>query len=74
MKKLMFLALLIGLGALAARLFEQRREWQGLTESEAKAKLLHRISAKLDDERAEVVATRVVAKLRQRGLVVPDPA
>lgn len=67
MRKLMVVAILVGLGLLVARLYGQRTRWEGLTEAEAKAQLVERLSRKLDAERAEAVASMVVVKLREKG-------
>lgn len=69
---------LIGLGALLYfgwKFFEsQREEFMGLTESEAKAKMVDRLRDKLGEETAEQIAEQVIPKLRERGMLQPDPA
>lgn len=69
---------LIGLGALVYfgwKFFEsQREEFMGLTESEAKAKLVDKLRDKVGEETAGQIADQVVPKLREKGLLQPDPA
>jgi hypothetical protein len=69
---------LVGLGALVYLgwkfLESQREEFMGLTESEAKAKLVERLRDKLGKETAEQIAEQVIPKLRDRGMLQPDPA
>ncbi|MBW3667397.1 MAG: hypothetical protein KY394_07360 [Actinobacteria bacterium] len=69
---------LIGLGALfyfGWKFLESKRdEYMGLTESEAKAKLVGKLKDKVGEETAEQIAEQVIPKLRERGMLRPDPA
>jgi arginine exporter protein ArgO len=68
---------LIGIAALAyfgwKFLESQREEYMGLTESEAKAKMVAKLRDKVGEETAEQIAEQVVPKLRERGMLQPDP-
>jgi len=52
---------------------EKKNEYTDLTESEARAKLIDKVSPKLGDETARDIADQVIPKLKERGLVKPDP-
>jgi len=55
----------------------KRSEWEGLTESEVRAKLEERIPTRVPDDKRAAVADRVVTKMRDRGALVDeatDPA
>lgn len=69
---------LIGLAALAYfgwKFFESKREeFMGLTESEAKAKLKDKLIPRVGEETAEQIAEQVIPKLREKGILQPDPA
>lgn len=68
---------LIGLAALAYfgwKLFESKREeFMGLTESEAKAKLKDKLVPRLGEETADQIVDQIVPKLREAGILQPDP-
>ena len=54
-------------------------EWHGLTESEARSKLEAKLPNKIPAEKRSAISDKVVAKMRDRGvisddLVVPDDA
>lgn len=52
---------------------DKKNEYADLTESQARAKLIDKVSPKLGDETAGEIADQVIAKLKERGLVKPDP-
>lgn len=52
---------------------EKKNEYTDLTETEARAKLIDKVSPKLGDETAREIADQVIPKLKERGLVKPDP-
>lgn len=72
-----FLMKLAILGALvygAGRLVSMKKgEFADLTESEARDKLVEKISPRVGDETAEEIADKVIPKLRERGMVKADP-
>ncbi len=55
-------------------LADKKNEFADLTESEAKEKLVDKISPKLGDDTAEEIADQVIPKLKDRGLIKSDPA
>lgn len=69
---------LIGLAALVYfgwQLFEStRKEFMGLTESEARAKLKDKLASRVGEETADQIADQVIPKLREKGMLQPDPA
>ncbi|HEU4320495.1 MAG TPA: hypothetical protein VFS66_10490 [Acidimicrobiia bacterium] len=72
---LMKFVVLAGLLYVAGRfLANKKNEFADLTESQARDKLMDKISPKLGDDTAEEIADQVIPKLRERGLIKPDPA
>lgn len=68
------LAVLAGLVYVAGRFFTQKkREFAGLTESEAHDKLIGKIAPKFGDEAANEIAGQVIPKLKEKGFIKPDP-
>ena len=67
-------AVLAALVFLAGRFLAQKKnEYAGLTEREAKDKLVETIGPRLGDETAEEIADSVIPKLKDRGLLKADP-
>ena len=79
MKKLLKLALLIGgIAAVAKLVGAKKAEWEGLTESEVRAKLDSRLPDRMPPEKQAAVADKVVGKMRERGVLreeaeTPEP-
>lgn len=71
MKKKLLIAGIVGvLIVLAMKAGRHRRsEWQDLTEEQARAKLDERLPHRIPEEKRAVVADKVVAKMRQRGVI-----
>lgn len=68
------LAILTGLVFLAGRFIAQKKnEYANLTESQARDKLIDSIAPTVGDETAEDIADQVIPKLKDRGLIKPDP-
>ncbi len=79
-KKLIGLALLVGAVAAATKFVAAKKsEWQGLTESEVRHKVETSIPSRVPEGKRTDVADRVVAKMRDRGVLAdenkqePDP-
>lgn len=70
MKLAIFAALVYGAGRLVS---VKKGEFADLTESEARDKLVDKISPKVGDETAGEIADKVIPKLRERGMIKPDP-
>ena len=70
-KRLILLVLLVVAIAACAKQSKAKREseWQGLSESEARAKLDAKLPGKMPAEKREVISDKVVAKMRDRGLI-----
>ena len=47
-------------------------EWHGLTESEARSKLDAKLPGKIPAEKRSAVSDKIVAKMRDRGVIAED--
>ena len=73
MKKLVKLALIIGVIAVLAKVVAAKMaNWQGLTESEVRDKLESRLPRWVPGEKRAEIADEVVAGMRQRGALRDD--
>lgn len=64
----------VGLLFVAGRFLAQKKnEFADMTESQARDKLVETIAPRVGDETAEDIADQVIPKLKDRGLVKPDP-
>ena len=73
-KRIIGLALVAGAIAAVAKLITtQKAEWQGLTETDARAKVEERLPSRVPEEKRAEVADKVVAKMRERGVLVEEP-
>jgi hypothetical protein len=67
-------AVFAGLLYVAGRFLAQKKdEYADLTESEAREKLVDTIAPRVGDETAGDIADQVIPKLKDRGLIKPDP-
>lgn len=80
-KRLIVLVLVIAAIAACAKKGKSHRgsDWHGLTESEARSKLDAKLPDKIPAEKRSAISDKVVAKMRDRGVisddaVVPDDA
>jgi hypothetical protein len=48
-------------------------EWHGLTETEARSKLDARLPGRIPDHKRSAISEKVVAKMRDRGVISKDP-
>jgi DNA-directed RNA polymerase specialized sigma54-like protein len=68
------LATFLGLVYVAGRFIAQKKdEYAGLTESEARERLVEKIKPKLGDDTAEEIADQVIPKLKERGFLKSGP-
>jgi hypothetical protein len=74
MKKLFRVALLGGIAFAIYKAIEEKKQWTGLTEDEARAKLNDRLSARVPPEKLEKVADQIVDQMRSRGVLRTEPA
>lgn len=75
MRKLIKLIIVAAIVYFGWQFFEAKRaEFMGLTESEARAKLREKLTPRLGEETTEQIVDQVVPKLRERGILQPDPA
>ena len=68
---LVVVALLIVL-AVKNAMSQRKSEWQGLSESEARAKLDSRLPSRIPDDKRAAISDKVVAKMRDRGVLSED--
>ncbi len=75
MKKLLKLALLLGgIAAVAKLVSAKKADWQGLTESEVRAKLDARLPDRMPPEKQAAVADKIVTTMRHRGVLREEEA
>ena len=74
-KRLILLVLLVAVIAACAKKAKSHRqsEWHGLTESEARSKLDAKLPGKIPAEKRKAISDKVVAKMRDRGVISEDP-
>lgn len=54
-------------------LARKKNEYADLTESQARDKIVEKMSPRVGDETANEIAEQVIPKLKQRGLIKADP-
>lgn len=68
MKKLLFLAGLIGLIAfIAKRAKMDRSQWEGLTEDDVRTRLDERLPPQIPGDKRQMIADKIVTKMKDRG-------
>ena len=73
MKRLVTLVLLVGAAVFFAKLAAaQKAQWQGLTETEAREKIESRLPSKVPSEKRREIADKIVAGMREGGVLVDD--
>lgn len=66
--------ILAGMAGLVTKVIgAKKREYYGLTESQARQKFAEKLGPKIGDEKASEVADQVIPRLMHRGVVVADP-
>lgn len=74
--RFMFKFLLV-IGALAAVtkvVAARTKEFRGLTESEARAKFESKLGPRIGEDKASEIADQVIPRLKEKGVIKPDPA
>ena len=70
MKKLLFLAALIGLIVAASRKAQvDREQWEGLTEDEVRSRLDQRLPNQIPGEKRQMITDKIVTKMKDRGTI-----
>jgi hypothetical protein len=59
--------------AMAKFLSDRRRDFYGLTEAEARAKFESKLGPIIGEDRASEVADQVIPRLKESGVLEPDP-
>jgi len=73
MKRLLFVAVIIGVVAMIAKkASKQREEWHDISEADARSKLDERLPNRMPDEKRAEVTDKIVDKMRERGVIVDD--
>lgn len=68
------LGVLAGLIYTAGRFFRKKKdEYADLTESQARDKLMEKMSPRVGDDTAAEIADQVIPKLKDKGLIKADP-
>ena len=67
------LLIFVGLLYVAGRFLNQQKdEWMGLSESEAKAKVESKLAPRVGEDKASEIATQVIAALTEKGVIKAD--
>lgn len=74
MKKLFRLALLAAIAFGIYKLMEEKKNWTGLTEDEAREKLNTKLSPRVPPEKLEQVTDQIVDQMKARGVLRTEPA
>ena len=74
MKKLFRLALLAAIGFGIYKMLEEKKNWEGLTEDEARTKLSEKLGPRVPAEKLEQVTDQIVTQMKARGMVRTEPA
>ncbi len=74
MKKLFRLGLLAAVGFGIYKLIEEKKNWTGLTEDEARAKLNEKLSPRVPPEKLDKITDQIVDKMKVRGVLRTEPA
>jgi len=70
MKRLFKILIVVGLVAGAAKLMEaQKKEWQGLTETQARAKIDAKLPSKMPGEKRAEVTDKIVGAMKDKGVL-----
>ena len=69
-KLAVFFGILYAAGRFVA---EKKGEYAGLTETQARDKLMEKMSPKIGEDTAGDIADQVIPKLRDRGIIKADP-
>lgn len=74
-RRLILAAVAVLIGVRIKKAMSHREsEWHGLTESEARSKLEAKLPSRIPDEKRGAISDKVVAKMRDRGVIGEDLA
>ena len=68
-----FLLLIGAVAAISKVVAAKKEEYYGLTESEARAKFESKLGPRIGEEKASEVADQVIPRLKDTGVIRPDP-
>lgn len=68
-----FLLLIGALAAITKVVASKKKEYYGLTESEARAKFESKLGPRIGEEKAAEVADQIIPRLKDTGVIKPDP-
>ena len=69
MKKLFRLALLAAIGVGIYKMLEEKKNWEGLTEDEARSRLNEKLSPRVPAEKLDQVTDQIVTQMKARGVL-----
>jgi len=68
-----FLLFVGAIAAIAKVVASKKEEYYGLTESEARAKFESKLGPRIGEDKAAEVADQVIPRLKDKGMIKPDP-
>lgn len=68
-----FLLLIGALAAITKVVASKKKEYYGLTESEARAKFESKLGPRIGEEKAAEIADQIIPRLKDTGVIKPDP-
>jgi len=74
MKTLFRLALLAAIAFGVMKLLEEKKNWEGLTEDEARDRINEKLSPRVPAEKLEQVTDQIVTQMKARGVLLNEPA
>jgi len=72
MKKLLFVAAFFALIALISKKAQNKAAFEGLSEAEARDRIVQHFPEKVPEERRDAIADTIVSKMRDRGMLSID--
>ena len=74
MKTLFRLAFLAAIAFGIMKLMEEKKNWEGLTEDEARYKINEKLSPRVPAEKLDQVTDQIVTQMKARGVLRTEPA
>lgn len=74
MKTLFRLALIAAIAFGIMKLLEEKKNWEGLTEDEARSRINEKLSPRVPAEKLDQVTDQIVTQMKARGVLRTEPA
>ena len=74
MRKLFRLALLAAIAFGVMKMLEEKKNWEGLTEDEARDRLNQKLGQRVPAEKLDQVTDQIVTQMKARGVLRTEPA